>query len=302
MATVLDQVHLPAVARVRRPDGAIRLALWRDGSLRELPRLTLDSLLGRPLEDIHDLLEGAARSRRRLDPDSVELLPPVESQEVWAAGVTYLRSREARQEESASKDVYAQIYEAERPELFFKSAGWRVAGHEGELGIRSDSAWNVPEPELAVLTNFAGDVVAYAIGNDMTSRSIEGENPLYLSQAKIYDGSCGLGPVAVLAWHADVASATIRMTVERDDEEAFGAEAATSGLVRDPAAMARVLHSCYTLPAGAWLLTGTAIVPPHPYTARPGDVVRIEIEGMGVLENRLVLVRASGAKAPPKVN
>jgi len=299
MPSVLDRIHLPALARIRRPDGAVRLALWRDGVLRELPRLSFDALLGRPLADIRDLVEGAVRSRRRLDHDSVEVLAPVESQEVWAAGVTYLRSREARREESASKDIYSQVYEAERPELFFKAAGWRVAGPEGPLGLRSDSTWDVPEPELAVLSNHLGEVVAYTIGNDMSSRSIEGENPLYLPQAKVYDRSCALGPVAVLAWHADVSAAGIRMTIRREGREVFAGEASTSTLVRDPGALARVLHSCYTLPAGAWLLTGTGIVPPQPYTARPGDVVRIEIEGMGELENRLVLVKSSGAKAPP---
>jgi 2-dehydro-3-deoxy-D-arabinonate dehydratase len=301
VASVLDRVHLPALVRLRRPDGAIRMALWRDGALRELRGLTLDGLLGRPLDDIHDLLEGSPGSRRRLDPDSVEVLAPVESQEVWAAGVTYLRSRDARQEESASKDVYAQVYEAERPELFFKAAGWRVVGHEGELGVRSDSTWDVPEPELAALTNFAGDIVAYSIGNDMSSRSIEGANPLYLPQAKVYDRSCALGPVAVLAWHFDPASAVIRMTIEREDEQAFSGETLTSGLVRDPSELAHVLHSCYTLPAGAWLLTGTGIVPPQGYTAKPGDRVRIEIEGMGELENEVGVVRSSGAKAPPRI-
>jgi 2-dehydro-3-deoxy-D-arabinonate dehydratase len=299
MATLLDRIHLPALARVRRPDGAVRLALWRDGVLRELPRLSLDALLGRPLDDIKDFLEGAVRSRRRLDVGSVDVVAPVESQEVWAAGVTYLRSREARREESATKDIYSQVYEAERPELFFKAAGWRVVGPDGEIGVRSDSTWDVPEPELAVLSNRHGEVVAYTIGNDMSSRSIEGENPLYLPQAKVYDRSCALGPVAVLAWHADVSSLGIRMTIRRAGKEVFAGEASTSMLVRDPKALARVLHSCYTLPCGAWLLTGTGIVPPHPYTARSGDVVRIEIEGMGELENRLALVKASGATALP---
>jgi 2-dehydro-3-deoxy-D-arabinonate dehydratase len=302
MPSVLDRIHLPALARVRRPDGAIRLALWRDGVLRELPRLSLDALLGRPLDDIHDFVEGAARARRRLDPGSVDVLAPVESQEVWAAGVTYQRSREARREESATKDIYSQVYEAQRPELFFKAAGWRVIGPEGELGVRSDSTWDVPEPELAVLTNRHGDVVAYTIGNDMSSRSIEGENPLYLPQAKVYDRSCALGPVAVLAWHTDVSGLGIRMTITRAGEEIFTGEASTSSLVRAPAALARVLHSCYTLPAGAWLLTGTGIVPPQPYTAKPGDVIRIDIDGMGELESRLVLVKASGAAAPVAIS
>jgi 2-dehydro-3-deoxy-D-arabinonate dehydratase len=266
--------------------------------LRELSRVSLDTLLGRPLDEIQDFIEAAARSRRRLDPDSVQVLAPVESQEVWAAGVTYLRSREARREESATKDIYSQVYEAERPELFFKAAGWRVVGPEGEVGVRSDSSWDVPEPELAVLSNRLGEVVAYAIGNDMSSRSIEGENPLYLPQAKVYDRSCAIGPVAVLAWHLDASALAIRMTITRAGREEFAGEASTSSLVRDPAALARVLHSCYKLPAGAWLLTGTGVVPPQPYTAKPGDVVRIEVDGMGEMENRLILVKASGARAP----
>jgi 2-dehydro-3-deoxy-D-arabinonate dehydratase len=134
----------------------------------------------------------------------------------------------------------------------------------------------------------------------MSSRSIEGENPLYLPQAKVYDRSCGLGPVAVLAWHADAGALAVRMTIEREGKEVFAGEASTASLVREPAAMIAVLRSCYTLPAGAWLLTGTGIVPPQPYTARNGDLVRIEIEGMGELENRLTLVRASGARAAAK--
>jgi 2-dehydro-3-deoxy-D-arabinonate dehydratase len=299
MASLLDRIHLPALVRVRRPDGAVRLGLWRNGVLNELPNLSLDALMGRPLDDIRDFLDVSDSSRRRLDPDSVTIVAPVESQEVWAAGVTYLRSREARREESETKDVYSYVYDAERPELFFKAAGWRVIGPEGDLGVRSDSSWDVPEPELAVLSNRHGEVVAYSIGNDMSSRSIEGENPLYLPQAKVYDRSCALGPVAVLAWHADVSALSIRMTITRAGREAFSGEASTSSLVRDPTALARVLHSCYTLPAGAWLLTGTGIVPPQPYTAKAGDQVRIAIEGMGELENRLVLVKASGGKAPP---
>src|SRR5438105_2128108 len=243
MPSVLDRIHLPALVRVRRPDGAVRLALWRDGSLRELPRVNLDLLCARPLEDIRDFLDGATRSRRRLDVGSMTVLPPVDSQEVWASGVTYQRSREARREESALKDIYSQVYEAERPELFFKAAGWRVRGHEEELGIRSDSSWNVPEPELAALTNFRGEVIAYAIGNDMSSRSIEGENPLYLPQAKVYDQSCAIGPAAVLAWNADVSAAAIRMSITRSGEEVFSGEASTADMVRDPAAVAGVLHS-----------------------------------------------------------
>jgi 2-dehydro-3-deoxy-D-arabinonate dehydratase len=302
MSSVLDRIHHPALVRVRRPDGAVRLALWRDGTLHELQRVSLDQLCGRPLDAIQDFLDGAGRVQSRLDTGSIVVLPPVESQEVWASGVTYQRSREARREESSTQDVYSRVYEAERPELFFKAAGWRVAGHLGELGIRSDSTWDVPEPELALLTNYRGEVLAYAIGNDMSSRSIEGENPLYLPQAKVYDKSCALGPVAVLAWHVDMSQAVIRMSIRRGGEEVFSGETSTGEMVRDPAAVARVLHSCYSLPCGAWLLTGTGVVPPQPYSAKPGDVVRVEIEGIGELENRLVRIHSTGAKAPPDLN
>jgi 2-dehydro-3-deoxy-D-arabinonate dehydratase len=219
---------------------------------------------------------------------------------VWAAGVTYRRSREARIEESAQKDAYAQVYEAERPELFFKAAGWRVAPSGGEVGIRPDSSWDVPEPELAVLSNAWGQVVAYACANDMSSRSIEGENPLYLPQAKVYDRSCSIGPAAVPAWEWPGLDAAITMTVVRGSKAAFEGSADTSQLVRSPAELAGVLHACYPLPAGAWLLTGTGIVPDAPYTAAAGDVVRIAIDGLGTLVNRVVRVPHSGAAAPPR--
>src|SRR5207247_3756767 len=145
-----------------------------------------------------------------LDLAQVELVAPAESREVWAAGVTYLRSREARLEETSQKNIYEHVYESDRPELFFKSAGWRVVPHGGELGVRADSTWDVPEPELAVLSNSRAEVVAYACGNDMSSRSIEGENPLFLPQAKVYDRSCAIGPAAALARPGDRHRAALR--------------------------------------------------------------------------------------------
>jgi 2-dehydro-3-deoxy-D-arabinonate dehydratase len=272
------------------------LAEWREGVLRSLAGLTLDALLALPLDLARAAVERSAGPE--LDPAAVELLAPAESQEVWAAGVTYRRSREARIEESAQKDVYARVYEAERPELFFKAAGWRAVPSGGEVGIRPDSSWDVPEPELAVLTNSRGEVVAYACANDMSSRSIEGENPLYLPQAKVYDRSCSIGPAAVPAWERPAGDAGIGMTIVRGSTTAFEGSAHTSQLVRSPAELAGVLHGCYPLPAGAWLLTGTGIVPDAPYTAAAGDVVRITIEGLGTLVNRVVRVPHSGAKAP----
>ena len=292
------EIAAPALARVRTADGTTHLCLSRDRDLWDLHPLTLDDLLRMPLAEIRKTLDSAGAARRRADPN-VELVAPAESQEVWAAGVTYLRSREARLEETSQKNIYEHVYESDRPELFFKAAGWRVVPHGGELGVRADSTWDVPEPELAVLANSRAEVVAYACGNDMSSRSIEGENPLFLPQAKVYDRSCAIGPAAVLAWAVDVARAVIRMTIERDGTTVFAGTSTVADMTREPAKLVGVLYSSYTLPVGAWLLTGTSLVPPQPYTATAGDVVRIAIEGLGELTNRVSTVRHSGAEAKP---
>ena len=289
-------IATPALVRVRG-EGRTFLALWRDGRLWDLSPLTLDALLRLPLDGIRAGLGVIVGPE--FDLAQVELAAPAESQEVWAAGVTYLRSREARVEETSQKTVYEHVYESDRPELFFKAAGWRVVPYGGEVGVREDSTWDVPEPELAALSNAHGEVVAYACGNDMSSRSIEGENPLFLPQAKIYDRSCAIGPAAVLAWDVDVARAKIRMTIERDGTSVFDGAATVADMTREPAKLAAVLHSSYTLPVGAWLLTGTSLVPPEPYTAKPGDTVRITIDGLGELSNRVSLVKHSGAEAKP---
>src|SRR5437870_10806480 len=231
-----------------------------------------------PLAEMRELLELETHPRQRIDPAEVELAPPAQSQEVWAAGVTYLRSREARLEEAKQKTIYEHVYESDRPELFFKAAGWRVVPDGGEVGVREDSTWDVPEPELAVLLNAHAEVVAYACGNDMSSRSIEGENPLFLPQAKIYDRSCAIGPAAVLAWDVDVSRAKMHMTIERSGKSVFDRTATVGDVTREPAKLAAVLHSSYTLPVGAWLLSGTSLVPPQPYTAKPRDLVRLAID------------------------
>jgi 2-dehydro-3-deoxy-D-arabinonate dehydratase len=250
-----------------------------------------------PLAEIRKTLDSAVATRRA-DPDA-ELVAPAQSQEVWAAGVTYLRSREARLEETSQKTIYEHVYESDRPEIFFKAAGWRVVPEGGEIGVRADSTWDVPEPELAVLSNSHAEVVAYACGNDMSSRSIEGENPLFLPQAKIYDRSCAIGPAAVLAWTVDVTRAAIRMTIDRDGTTVFAGTSNVADMTRTPAKLLGVLHSSYTLPFGAWLLTGTSLVPPQPYTATAGDIVRIAIDGLGELTNRVTAVRHTGAEARP---
>jgi 2-dehydro-3-deoxy-D-arabinonate dehydratase len=288
----------PALLRVVAAGGTQSLALWAGGRLRDLGGGTLDDLCRMRLEEAYSWLDSVAGADQAGD---VELIAPVESQEVWAAGVTYLRSREARMEETQTADIYARVYEAERPELFFKAPGWRVLGPGGEVGIRSDSDWDVPEPELAVLSNSYGEVLAFACGNDMSSRSIEGENPLYLAQAKVYDRSCSIGPAAVLAWHVDLAGAALRMAIRRGGEIVFEGSAPLLHMVRDPAELVRVLHSAYSLPTGAWLLTGTSIVPPPSYSAASGDEVEISIDGLGTLRNTVTEITVSGATAPPRL-
>lgn len=305
----LQQVmpSVPCLVRIRDGHGSVKLALSRGGQLFDLtaspfPFLhSLDVLLTKPLDEVRSALDGLdVAGLPNVPPDQVQLLAPVETQEVWAAGVTYLRSREARMEEATARDIYAMVYEADRPELFFKAAGWRVVRPGGEVGIRSDSDWDVPEPELAVLSNTRGEVVAYSCGNDMSSRSIEGANPLYLPQAKVYDDSCAIGPAAVFAWHVTPRQARIRMTVQRDGTEAFRGEAGISDMVRDLDELSQAVHCGYTLPVGVWLLTGTAVVPPLPYTAQPGDIVRVAIDGLGELCNRVRRVEVGGGSAPPR--
>jgi 2-dehydro-3-deoxy-D-arabinonate dehydratase len=286
------------LVRVAPSDDAPRLALLREGRLFDLGGRTLDDLCSLPLAEATGWLDAVSGPGSDL---AGRLLAPVESQEIWAAGVTYLRSREARMEEAQTADIYARVYEAERPELFFKAAGWRVAGSDGDVGVRSDSEWDVPEPELAVLSNSRGEVLAFACGNDMSSRSIEGENPLYLAQAKVYDSSCSIGPAAVLARGIDLAGASIRMTIRRGGAAVFNGTAPLSDMVRDPAQLTGVLHSAYSLPVGAWLLTGTSIVPPPSYTAGAGDEVEISIDGLGTLVNRVREVAVSGATALPRI-
>lgn len=213
-------------------------------------------------------------------------LPPVDDQEVWAAGVTYERSRAARQEEATDGgDVYARVYEAERPELFFKAAGWRVVGHRDAIGIRADSQWNVPEPELALVFNPALEVVGITIGNDVSSRDIEGANPLYLPQAKVYTRSCALGPGISLTPLTHFPPLPIQIRIDRDGAPVFTGETHTDRLRRTIPTLAGYLGRSQTFPSGVVLLTGTGVVPPLDFTLRAGDVVSITLPGPGTLVN-----------------
>jgi 2-dehydro-3-deoxy-D-arabinonate dehydratase len=226
-------------------------------------------------------------------PAGSTVLAPVQGQEVWAAGVTYLISRSARNEESGGHDFYDRVYDAERPELFFKTAPGRVRGPGGQIGVRADSGWDVPEPELALVVNAAGEIVAYTIGNDVSSRSIEGENPLYLPQAKTYRGSCALGPCLVpVAEAPDPAEMEIRLAIARDGEPVFEGSTQVALLKRGLGELVDWLFRAQDFPVGVALLTGTSIVPAQEFTLRAGDEVRIAISGLGELVNTVEVVGA----------
>jgi 2-dehydro-3-deoxy-D-arabinonate dehydratase len=223
---------------------------------------------------------------RHFDPTTV--LSPAVNQEVWAAGVTYYRSRNARMDESRDAgggNFYDRVYSAERPELFFKANGRRVIGPNCPVRIRSDAKWSVPEPELTLLINPAGAIVGYTIGNDMSSRDIEGENPLYLPQAKVYDGSCALGPGILLSSEPLAKSTSIRLQIKRDGEIVFAGNTTLAELKRQPKQLVDYLFREHTFPHGVFLMTGTGIVPEDEFTLRRGDLIQISIDQIGMLEN-----------------
>ena len=221
---------------------------------------------------------------------SGSLLPPITAPEVWAFGVTYMDSMRERQAESGSPDVYAKVYDAERPEAFFKATAQRVQPPFAEVGIRADSGWDVPEPELAFVL-FGGKIVGYTVGNDMSSRTIEGENPLYLPQAKVYDKSVSFGPcIATPETTGDAQTLDVTLTIERDGKEAFKGQANTSSMKRDCAYLADWLQRHNSVPDGTVALTGTGTIPPPDFTLQGGDVVSIEIAKIGKLVNTVVVV------------
>jgi len=214
-------------------------------------------------------------------------LAPVEyDQEVWACGVTYSRSRDAREAEADIKNVYDMVYEAKRPELFFKAVGWRVRGTHSPIRVRKDSHWNVPEPELTLLINSFGEILGYCAGNDVSSRNIEGENPLYLPQAKIYDGSCALGPGICMTDTEQMRNLTIQLVIERNGEVIFKGDTSTSQIKRPFEELASYLTMEMTFPFGAFLLTGTGIIPDEAFSLCVGDKVVITIDKL-VLENHV---------------
>jgi len=223
-----------------------------------------------------------------------ELMPPVAPEtEVWGAGVTYLRSRDARKEESDTPDVYQRVYEADRPELFFKATCRRTVGNGDPIGIRYDSEASVPEPEVAIVVNKFREIIGFSICNDMTARTIEGENPLYLPQAKSYLGSTSLGPDITLAWLApSAADMTIHAEIKRGSEIVWQADTALSGLNRTLPDLVNYLFRCQTFPDGVILSTGTGIIPPLEFITKEGDVISITVNGLGVLSNPVVTISA----------
>lgn len=239
-----------------------------------------------------------ARDERRTGgtfflPPDVPLLAPVDSQhEVWASGVTYERSKVARMEESKDAgggDFYDRVYEAERPELFFKSVGWRVVGPGGTVRVRRDSTWDVPEPEMTLVLSSSGALVGVTVGNDVSSRSIEGENPLYLPQAKTYDGACALGPRIRLLGDditpLDPRNLSVILEIQRAGADAFRGETSTARMRRSPEELSGFLLRETSFPHGTFLMTGTGVVPPDTFTLQPGDLVSVTIEGVGTLTN-----------------
>ncbi len=217
---------------------------------------------------------------------SVTLHKPLDTQEVWACGVTYLRSRDARMEESTEQSVYDRVYSAERPEIFFKATPDRTVGPGQRVAIRADSTWDVPEPELTLVVNAGGEIVGYTIGNDMSSRSIEGENPLYLPQAKVYTDCCALGPsVALVDEIPDAHNLAIRLTIERGGQQVFSGESNTNQIGRPFEELVAYLRRGNLFPTGAFVCTGTGIVPPSEFTLQDGDFVTITIDGIGTLGN-----------------
>jgi 2-dehydro-3-deoxy-D-arabinonate dehydratase len=241
----------------------------------------LRQFLELPAAAMPDFLHASAKA----DSADGTLLAPVEpASEIWAAGVTYLRSREAREAESTASDVYAKVYDAERPELFFKAPGWRVAGHAMPIRIRGDSRWNVPEPELTLVISARGEIAGFCAGNDVSSRDIEGANPLYLPQAKIYNGSCALGPGIALCGAEALRDLAIDLVVRRAGHPIFSGATRTSRIKRPLQELVDFLRRELDFPHGVFLMTGTGIVPPDDFSLARGDVVRITI-GELTLEN-----------------
>jgi 2-dehydro-3-deoxy-D-arabinonate dehydratase len=282
------------LVKMRNPSGNETVGLLRGDRVAPM------ALSGGQYRSLADILEAddpastveflVDTSVKPLPLSEVKLLAPIDQQEVWAAGVTYERSKKARMQESdAAADCYDRVYEADRPELFFKATPHRVAGPGQPIRIRQDSAWNVPEPELGLVLNSRLELVGFTIGNDVSSRDIEGENPLYLPQAKVYDECCGLGPcITLAAGMPDPKDVMIQLDVVRGKEVVFRGTTSVTSMVRSYADLIGWLGRDNSFPHGAVLLTGTGIIPSDDFTLKPRDIVEIGITGIGTLANPVV--------------
>jgi 2-dehydro-3-deoxy-D-arabinonate dehydratase len=281
-------VHILRYRRAGSPDA--RVGVLNDGLVTELAGVpSLGALWSLPVGEIREKTQNPGGEEHALG--DVTVLPPVDGRtEVWACGVTYEISREARREESErSADVYERVYDAPRPEIFFKSAAWRVAGDGQPIAVREDSAVNVPEPEVALVVTSGGEIAGYTVCNDVSSRSIEGENPLYLPQAKSYLGACAAGPMIRPSWEVgDPYALPIELTISRAGRVEWTGTASTASLRRRYDELVRYLMFADAHPEGVVLSTGTCLVPPMPFTLEEGHVVRISVSEVGTLENPVV--------------
>ncbi|MET0634828.1 MAG: fumarylacetoacetate hydrolase family protein [Chitinophagaceae bacterium] len=261
-----------------------------DGMIYTIPVVDWDSFINDDsiYEKLSELLSSGNPVKADMINDAELLTPMGEGQELWACGVTYLRSKVGRQEESKDSggaDFYAKVYEAERPEVFFKSTPGRVVGHRQKVRIRKDSSWDVPEPELTLVVTSSGKIIGYTIGNDMSSRSIEGENPLYLPQAKTYDACAALGPCIFIPGKAIDINTMIRLAIRRDSKIVFRGEVGLEQMKRSPEELVSFVYRECSFPNGCLIMTGTGIVPGSDFTLGSGDEISISIDGIGELVN-----------------
>lgn len=280
------------IIRYRSSSGEIALGVTGNGQFIghfRAPEVGLHNLLRLKAVELRGQIEEALREGTG-NYATVNTLAPIDGKtEVWAAGVTYKKSEEARKEESGTPDIYAKVYTAQRPELFFKATPRRVADPNAPIVVRTDSTWDVPEPELVLVINAYGEIIGYTIGNDVSSRSIEGENPLYLPQAKVYTGCCALGPGITPAWEiSDPYNLTINLTIERNNQVYWKGETSTRELKRRFDELVTYLFLENDFPDGVFLCTGTALVPEKQFTLQPGDLVHIRIDQLGTLRNPVV--------------
>ena len=269
-----------------------KVLLQTPSALHRMDNQSWDALVNQA--NLSDFLSAYATTHVPIEStiDGNNIQAPIGSQEIWAAGVTYLRSKEARMDEakdSGAADFYAKVYEAKRPELFFKSTAARCAGPDQDVFIRKDSHWNVPEPELTLFANACGKIVGYTIGNDMSSRDIEGENPLYLPQAKCYERSAAIGPCLLVPSKPIDADTQIHMSIERSKAIVFSGSISINQMKRKHEELISYLFMEMDFPQGVYLMTGTCLVPPNDFTLAVDDLVQISIDGIGSLRNKVAI-------------